>query len=529
MRVFNVLKRWLLVLVCAVSSVCAMEFTGEDVSGFSERLNSQMSELSSQLKFHQENYPDAKNVVVIGKTGAGKSTLITYLAGKLLKVADGDDGFYLTSSSRAGNVKIGHDLGVGTEAITPFFDSVQGVIYWDCPGFDDPRGILPETQNTILIQQLFKSLSQLKVLVVVKEQDIKGRATEFWKLLKKMEIFAGQEAQLNECVSLAVTQRRDITDMRKRFGDLQRSESEYLENSIVKVLIDLFVDNTSTRVSQFSFPSEVGDYDQHNREAILSNLGYATYVESLTCHVALSLESQEYVRRLAADYNTQIREFLIGDISQAIKAAVYGQISSAIERHDKMAEQLKELFGEYADRLTSLEPTNYVGGLKSLLTDLGLFSILDDSRFNLFSMLTTFGDLLGEALSVPDQWAEALEPIKQDLLRLRDTGSVDGVKTALTRRTLDHFYSNDGMKFRDRGKNKQRWDRFDVTDGVTYERTTDFGNGLILKEDVKDQLLYVVSRIRAERDNRSFKGDQDHISLSPRLLSDVERDYSIKE
>ncbi len=540
MRVFNVLKRWLLVLVCAVSSVCAMEFTkgelcegipiakvvcAEDMSkktgDFESILDSERTELAEKISM----YPDASHVVFFGDTGAGKTTLANLLTGREV-LAEKVKGRIILAASG-----VHHGVGSGTKQISCYYSECDNTCYWDLPGLRDSNGWEKDTLNAILRKQLFDSLPNAKIVVVAKSEDMAGRATNFGALLKYV-VAVFPEENLPFCSYLAVTQ-SDIIDMQEFLGRmLEDSGSDSnLSDQYVNNLLTFIATNSVQRTSNFMKPSAIGAYGLEVTQEMLEKLK-SVEAQKLIYKTVLQPETIHHVRDKAGEYNAQIAEFIRGDISQAIKAAVYGQISSAIERHDKMAEQLKELFGGYAARLVSLEPTNYVGGLKSLLTDLGLFSILDDSRFNLFSMLTTFGDLLGEALSVPDQWAEALELIKQDLLRLQRAEMVDGLKTAINNRTADGFHTRDDMIF-DRKKGKKKWARFNVADGVTFERATNFGAifdaDLILKEMITDKNVYAISASIAERDGWNFKGSIDTMHFTPVLLTQKIGEYSQHE
>ncbi|MDP4724840.1 MAG: 50S ribosome-binding GTPase [Pseudomonadota bacterium] len=416
MKVLNVFKRWFLLLVCAVSSVCAIEFVEKDVNGFAARLNSQMTALASQLQHYQTSYPEAGNIVVIGAAGAGKSTLITYLANKTLCAQEGDSGLYLDTADSAGDIKIGHTCEPGTVDITPFYAVDEEIIYWDCPGFGDPRKGEYEIQNAMLIQQLFNSLRSVKVAIVAKEADLTGRALQFVELLEKLTMF--KKEQLESCVSLVITKQRDISNVDKR---LRTIEDGLDSGSAVYALVDYILSN-SERVSKFPYPKDEGAFDASNRPLIVESLA-TTYVEKLMCAVSLSPASRESIRSLSPKINEQIADFISDDISQAIKNAVYGQISGAIsaqgQENPPTATQLKDSFASYIVQLTSLEPTNYVDGLKNFLTELGLDgTVLNDSRFNLFSMLTTFSGLLGEPLSVPDAWGSAFVGTIEELGRL---------------------------------------------------------------------------------------------------------------
>ncbi|MDP5012320.1 MAG: hypothetical protein NWQ29_01270, partial [Alphaproteobacteria bacterium] len=95
----------------------------------------------------------------------------------------------------------------------------------------------------------------------------------------------------------------------------------------VYALVDYILSN-SERVSKFPYPKDEGAFDASNRPLIVESLA-TTYVEKLMCAVSLSPASRESIRSLSPKINEQIADFISDDISQAIKNAVYGQISGA--------------------------------------------------------------------------------------------------------------------------------------------------------------------------------------------------------
>lgn len=79
-----------------------------------------------------------KMVLVIGKTGAGKSTTVNYLLQFPLKIGKGGKAYPINPSD-----KPPAKMGDSAEAITTIpepYVGQNGVVYCDCPGFQDNRG-----------------------------------------------------------------------------------------------------------------------------------------------------------------------------------------------------------------------------------------------------------------------------------------------------------------------------------------------------------------------------------------------------
>ncbi|MCH9626846.1 MAG: hypothetical protein S4CHLAM2_04770 [Chlamydiales bacterium] len=96
-----------------------------------------------------------RSVIVIGKTGAGKTSLVTLLATKDLSFLHGHGG--ATSG-------VGHTT--RSETSIPGKSSIGGTPFWDCPGDDDNRGIAQEMSNAMLIQRVINASKEVKVLVM---------------------------------------------------------------------------------------------------------------------------------------------------------------------------------------------------------------------------------------------------------------------------------------------------------------------------------------------------------------------------
>ncbi|MES2252761.1 MAG: hypothetical protein V4482_03645 [Pseudomonadota bacterium] len=415
MQVFNFLKRWLLVLVFSVHSVFSVAdaANGDAV----ERLMHQMSGLTEQLNNHETHHAGAKNTVVIGKTGAGKSTLITCLAGVPLEAFDGDEGFSLTAEASAGDVQIGHGFGAGTEAITSYYDADMNTIYWDCPGFDDPRGIEIETQNAILLRKLYNSIRNVNVFVVAKEADITGRATELGKLLGKMNIFSNTE-QLLSCVSLVVTQQRDIRNMTLHFEKLQSDTSNvYFQDGFARALVNS-VASRDMCVAMLPYPSSAGGYDSRYREGIFACIADRKPVAELDCNVILSAESREYVQGLSGAYNTRIKQYLTQS-AEKLKAQSYVRISNANVRGQK-ADDLRSHFASQSALLMQIgAPESFVTDFVHVLDTEGLIATFkSDPQYALFDIVATFGELLDADLRDVPLWKSALTDVTAEISRL---------------------------------------------------------------------------------------------------------------
>jgi len=106
---------------------------------------------------------DHEMIVLLGNTGAGKSTLINVLCGK--KVIEINGRFEVEDGEENSVAKIGH----GSTSETLFPDLIEGdgnQIFCDCPGFFDTRGIEPNLGNAVSLYEAFKGAGKIRMIVL---------------------------------------------------------------------------------------------------------------------------------------------------------------------------------------------------------------------------------------------------------------------------------------------------------------------------------------------------------------------------
>ncbi len=119
---------------------------------------------------HIKKIENQEIVLVVGNTGAGKSTSIGYfLGGQFAQKTNGvGDAVYEYSSVGAPLPKIGQALGTSETLYAQAFGvEDQQVLLCDCPGFNDTRGGQYELCTNLSIDMAIEKCSTLKAIVVV--------------------------------------------------------------------------------------------------------------------------------------------------------------------------------------------------------------------------------------------------------------------------------------------------------------------------------------------------------------------------
>ena len=143
-------------------------------------------------------------VIVLGNTGAGKSTFINYLAGCQLEeqLVEGQlEPILEVRGTASGGERdevtpIGHG---GSKTFMPQIAAVDGWVYCDCPGFSDDRGPEINIANAVNIKQALSQAQSLRMVVLVNYHSLlAGRGNGFRDLLRTLTDLLGSEEAIVE-------------------------------------------------------------------------------------------------------------------------------------------------------------------------------------------------------------------------------------------------------------------------------------------------------------------------------------------
>jgi hypothetical protein len=80
------------------------------------------------------------------------------------------------------------------------------VVYWDCPGFNDTKGSEQDITNGFYIKSIFDKSEEVKIIIVISEYSMQGRADKFIGVLKKLENLLVDLDQMMKSICLILTQ-----------------------------------------------------------------------------------------------------------------------------------------------------------------------------------------------------------------------------------------------------------------------------------------------------------------------------------
>lgn len=127
--------------------------------------------IEKHIKDNPELLDSSKNkdiVAFLGKTGAGKSTLINFINDKILKVESGD--IMLVNTQDPSVMKIGTSS--SSETLLPKYISRDKILYYDFAGFSDTRGTGISLVNACFIKNIIENAASVRLVFVVSQDEI---------------------------------------------------------------------------------------------------------------------------------------------------------------------------------------------------------------------------------------------------------------------------------------------------------------------------------------------------------------------
>ena len=239
--------------------------------------------------------PEYKKLVcVVGNSGTGKSTLVSFLAGDDL-VAEKVNSKWIIDNKTQSDIEIGH--GLESQTFFPSFKNVSGTIFCDLPGFGDTRGLVEEIAKAIFMKRVSDYVDEVKILVTIAYSDIDARAGGLRSLVKSLSSFINKLDDFNDGISIVVTK-----------VDTTETDSDILQD-ISKILSDFASENDASsflqpvinqnRLSIFRKPSREGSL----KDIDISGLGKVFVDEQQSIQTMLKASSYLSKSKISFGYS----------------------------------------------------------------------------------------------------------------------------------------------------------------------------------------------------------------------------------
>lgn len=250
--------------------------------------------------------------ILVGPTGAGKSTLANVLLGNKIRQVTLDNGKKVFVVDRESGVRIGHANKSETD-----LPNIQKD-YIDCPGFGDTDPAR-ELQNAVYVQRVFGGKGQKVIIVVEYSTIFSGKAQGFIKLLHQVnnstgDKFLGFAKQFGLCVSKVPSDEYDrrITEDPSKIAGVIHSELESAGDGRALQLFDSLGDRVI-----FFMKNDSYDSISTKLKKLIPKLQFV----KIPIYPALTLEGEKAIEAMIED--------VFGKIIESDRAAITRYIEDA--------------------------------------------------------------------------------------------------------------------------------------------------------------------------------------------------------
>ncbi|WP_375331722.1 hypothetical protein [Candidatus Tisiphia endosymbiont of Temnostethus pusillus] len=275
-----------------------------------------------------------KGILLLGNTGAGKSTLAHLFSGRELQaIFDNEtDELVIDAMQPLANIVIGHKLASETKIPNKCF--AKDIIIWDCPGFNDTEPV-QEIANSFYIKRLFETTDQLKFVLIIAESDLRSkRGNDFLETLSNFMKSFKDVGSIGGSISLVITQvskDKDTQHIRKSIEriltDNQRAKDEHKE--LVNKLKDC-------SIHLFHRPNEEGELVAPDLLAAIDTSSKYSDVNGEMVNVTISKEAKEcssHLLNTASNNFNQLLEVIVKAIGNATKCLNVNPLNAFSENY----------------------------------------------------------------------------------------------------------------------------------------------------------------------------------------------------
>ena len=296
--------------------------------------------------------------MVLGTTGAGKSTLIHQLVDRKV-VAEYPQNetslkLFVRKEDQIGEAfAIGHGVTSCTTNPNAYHDKQNNIIWWDCPGFLDTKGIIQDLCNQIAVSELFTGKKPSKILLVASEAKFRDdRGSPVWKAVDSIvTMFKDPNANddktileyLKNSLVFVVTHAPNDFNIKRELLNLSQ-EPPNNATDIARGLMKNFMLNVGQKCFTSFSPSKKGVFELGERNNILNELvkpgsnliARQAFVDQKSKECAQSVTNQ-----IRKEIGFNIDTYINSITSKTTNETPMSTLSSFIEFFDKIPEIVK--------------------------------------------------------------------------------------------------------------------------------------------------------------------------------------------
>lgn len=399
------------------------------------------------------SFPPHKNITLfLSETGGGKSTTINYLAGSQISVAYRNARIVLDTLSTPSDMKVCHGFQSCTLFPRPYEDKENGLVYFDCPGLGDTRGILYEFINALLIQRVIREAERVNFAILVTERSLSDRTSikELHGTISALQSYAEDFEKFKDAFLLIITKGTYL-----KVGDTLRDDVEFIQSSIqgngedkglleegslspyARKFLSHMVSSQGEDLQKkhsfvFSFKQPTGEMVGKNigpeeREKMITALQNLQLVEKQKdFHIQLSAEAKNRVADFIVPLNKGVERIiksLWSDFQQFFLSSLGGSqswahiVSSLEDIHASWHSIAQESTGEgetlktLYDKLRTRSASLGLGAAKENLSEI----LKQEEILTLFKKVSHDAESL---IEIPALWTQGLVDVQEKIHRL---------------------------------------------------------------------------------------------------------------
>ncbi|WP_341755608.1 hypothetical protein [Candidatus Tisiphia endosymbiont of Ptychoptera albimana] len=279
-----------------------------------------------------------KGILLLGNTGAGKSTLAHLFSGRELQAIfdDETDELVIDAMQPLANIVIGHKLASETKIPNKCF--AKDIIIWDCPGFNDTDPV-QEIANGFYIKRLFETTEQLKFVLVIPELVLNSaneRGSIFLTTLSNFIKSFKDIGAIESSISLVVTHvspHKNIQHIKKSIekilADNQGATDEH------KALINKLKEDGSIHL--FYKPTDKGELVVPDLLAAIDGSSKYSDATGDMVNIAISkkaMECSSHLLNTASNNFNQLLEVIVKAIGNATKCLNVNPLNAFSENYN---------------------------------------------------------------------------------------------------------------------------------------------------------------------------------------------------
>lgn len=275
---------------------------------------------------------DGTHVLFLGRTGSGKSALVSLLGGGQLqseliphtqtyRIQEGE--FVLGSGIEIGNSDLAHTT-------IPHFVQHDALYYWDCPGFGDNRSDVQDIVNAYAIQKLLQR-GNIRIVGLIEEsafQNERGRLAR--QIMRDLEtLFPNQLDDAYPALSFCITKKSPGTNMMFFLETIMGWPNIFTDDPSVLLNRLATDEQIAKKFSYISQPTSEGNFHPNDELAAIEHtIGSTEVIQgNITPQLVLSETAQRLIESWAIALNDEISNFMKETVSAEIRARYHRVIA----------------------------------------------------------------------------------------------------------------------------------------------------------------------------------------------------------